>query len=253
MQPSISHLWRLSGEALAMTYRSAAGYEARLTTSASLVLSREPVAALNYAIIDDGPQAKDRLYEFAQAVRTRDIPVIFVFTAEAAPQLEPVSLELGLQRADPVPLMVYRPANAPQCTNSFEMVRVKEENHVPPANLVAALGFGLDPDMVNRTFAPPYIHGPGVDLFLARQEGTAVSSVQTVRAGEIVGIWAMATVPHHQRKGAGTALLNHAMAYHCEQGAGLFYLVATPAGRPLYEKIGFRTVSEAAVWLFEPH
>ena len=252
MRPSNSHLWRLSGEALALCYRAAAGYEACLTPGASLVLSGEPVADLNYAFIDAGPQAEARLRGFVQTVEPRGIPAIFVFTPEVASQLAPVAIELGLQFAEHVPYMVYRPSKPCGEQSHFEVARVDTEEDIKLCNIVAARGFGIAPDIMDRTFGPSYIHGPGLDVFIGRQRGVAVSTVQTVRSGDAVGIWAMATMPDQQRKGAGAALLKHVIAHHYERGAGFFYLGATPAGKPLYERVGFQTVSEASCWVYQP-
>ncbi len=78
-----------------MCYRASAGYEARLTTCASLVLSGEPVADLNYGIIDAGSQAEDYLLEFVQVARLKNVPVIFHFTPEIALQLKSIAFELN--------------------------------------------------------------------------------------------------------------------------------------------------------------
>jgi GNAT superfamily N-acetyltransferase len=59
----------------------------------------------------------------------------------------------------------------------------------------------------------------------------------------------MGTAAEHQRQGAGRAVLEYAIRYHTERGATTFYLLATAAGKPLYERVGFRTYSEGAVWV----
>ena len=64
-----------------------------------------------------------------------------------------------------------------------------------------------------------------------------------------MGIWNMATLPEEQRKGVGRAVIDQAVAYHQERGATMFYLMATEAGYPLYERAGFRTVTQPAVWV----
>ncbi|MBV9597111.1 MAG: GNAT family N-acetyltransferase [Chloroflexi bacterium] len=59
----------------------------------------------------------------------------------------------------------------------------------------------------------------------------------------------MATAPEHQRRGAGRAVLQAALDYHHAQGADAFYLVATPAGKSLYDAVGFETVDDLAIWV----
>lgn len=39
------------------------------------------------------------------------------------------------------------------------------------------------------------------------------------------------------------------MAEHRARGARAFYLMATPAGKPLYDVIGFQVVVETPIWL----
>ncbi len=59
----------------------------------------------------------------------------------------------------------------------------------------------------------------------------------------------MATEPAYQRQGAGRSLLATVMHRHIAQGCESFYLGASAAGKVLYERLGFRTISEASVWL----
>jgi predicted N-acetyltransferase YhbS len=59
----------------------------------------------------------------------------------------------------------------------------------------------------------------------------------------------MGTIAAAQGKGIGRALLSTVMAAEREAGAEAFFLGATPAGRPLYERLGYRTVFSAEVWV----
>jgi ribosomal protein S18 acetylase RimI-like enzyme len=232
-----------------MCYRASAGYEARLTTCDSLVLSGEPVVDLNNGVIDAGPQAEDHLREFVQLAGSKRIPVILMFTPEVAPQLISVARELGLESAGNLPLMVYSPEKIHLEESNFQTSRVISETDLKTSNSVMARAFNISSESVNRAFSSSYIQGPGVDLFLARKDDMAISTVQTTRAGSMVGIWAMATMPEQQRRGAGKAILNHVIAYHFERGAEHFFLVSTSTGKPLYDKIGFQTVAEGEVWV----
>lgn len=249
MEPPTSYLWRLAGEAVALLFRAAPGYEARLTQQASLLLSGEPVADLNCAVIDIGLQAEERLREFGQVIHTRNLPIIMFLSDRISDQLAPIARDLGLQHAGDIPLMTYHPHDAHAEAGNYRVERVESEEDLDEVSRVVASGFGLPLEAVSRVIGPRLLDGPGLDIFLARQGGNAISTVQSTRAGSSVGIWVMATLPEQQRKGAGRALLEYVIAYHCERGANLFYLLATEAGKPLYERIGFRTISEAAVWV----
>ena len=249
MDPATTHLLRLSGEAVALLFRAAPGYEARLTQQASLILSGEPVADLNYAVIDEGPQAADRLREYGQVVQARSLPVVIFLSAAISNPLEPIARELGLQQAGKMPLMVYRPSGVHTESQNHQVERVDSERGLQELSEIEASAFGLPLASIVRVNGPMLLDGPGVDLFLARQAGRPVSTVQSTRAGAIVGIWCMGTPPEHQRKGAGRALLDYVISYHYVRGARLFYLLATESGKPLYERVGFRTATAGAVWV----
>lgn len=73
---------------------------------------------------------------------------------------------------------------------------------------------------------------------------------QPVAMGRIIGdggwyfhIVDMATLPEHQRKGLGAAVMRHLLAYIAENspkdGKPFINLFADPPGRRLYEKTGF--------------
>jgi GNAT superfamily N-acetyltransferase len=106
---------------------------------------------------------------------------------------------------------------------------------------------GVPQEAWGRVYAG-LLDAPGMTVFLARRDGEAVSAVSTVRAGPVVCVWAMGTPADHQRRGYGRALLDGAIRHHQDRGAALFYLVATDEGKPLYGRIGFRTLEEVAVW-----
>jgi GNAT superfamily N-acetyltransferase len=244
-------LWRRAGEDAALLLRAASGYEAMLTPYASLTLSGEPIADLNYAIIDDGPQVEEKLRQFGEVLQARDLPVVAVFTRAVADRLAPTARELGLQHAGSIPFMVYRTQKGASvfAQDTYQIDLVDNEQSLEESGDLAARAFDLPLESLRKTFGPLTLDTPEVSIFIARKDGMPVSSVMTTGMGPTIGIWTMATPPEHQRKGAGRAVLEYAIDYHRKRGAGLFYLLATEAGKPLYEKVGFQTLEEGAVWV----
>jgi N-acetylglutamate synthase-like GNAT family acetyltransferase len=76
-----------------------------------------------------------------------------------------------------------------------------------------------------------------------------MSAVCSSGHGSTVGIWTMSTPPAKQRQGAGRAVLLAVMQDHAKRGAQTFYLIATEAGKPPYDNLGFETVDELSIWL----
>jgi ribosomal protein S18 acetylase RimI-like enzyme len=80
-------------------------------------------------------------------------------------------------------------------------------------------------------------------------DGEPVSTAAAVMGGEAVGIYNVATMPEHRRHGYGETVMRHAVVeaqrrYGIEQAV----LQSTPAGQRLYERMGFRTVTNVAVY-----
>ncbi len=265
------NLWQLAGEALALLHQAAPGDEARVTPHAYLAISGDPVADLNYAVIDQAPDAAEMLREFARLFKARDLPIVVAITDVANPELAPIASELGLQHAGSMPLMTYQAediesGNA-QRSAAYAMQRVTSIEDLGDVQSLVAGAFAMPLEPVSRAYGPGLLAVPEVDIFLARESrlrsshegqgnqtddgapGTPVSTVWTTNVGPIIGIWAMATPPEHQRKGAGRAVLQYAIDYHLERGAKSFYLMATEAGKPLYDRLGFQTTAVCQIWV----
>jgi ribosomal protein S18 acetylase RimI-like enzyme len=81
------------------------------------------------------------------------------------------------------------------------------------------------------------------------RNGEAVATAATLVAGGATGLYAVATLPEHRRKGCAEGLVRHAVA-HIEQsqGIGLTVLQATQEALPLYRRMGYQTVTHFSVF-----
>ena len=76
-----------------------------------------------------------------------------------------------------------------------------------------------------------------------------VSTTALVMGGGAVGVYNVATLPQHQRKGYGETLMRRALEEsRTEHGVERTILQSTPAGYRLYERMGFRTVTHVGVY-----
>jgi GNAT superfamily N-acetyltransferase len=83
--------------------------------------------------------------------------------------------------------------------------------------------------------------------FLARLDGEAVGTVTTTTYGQELGwIGMMLVHPEFRRRGIASALMKTSLDYLNEKGIACIKLDATPAGKPVYERLGF-----CAEWEFE--
>ena len=76
-----------------------------------------------------------------------------------------------------------------------------------------------------------------------------VSTTAIVMGGGAIGVYNVATLPEHQRRGYGEAVMRHAVAEaRKEHGIEHSILQSTPAGLRLYERMGYRTITRVSVY-----
>jgi predicted N-acetyltransferase YhbS len=76
--------------------------------------------------------------------------------------------------------------------------------------------------------------------FVAIERGEVIGTVTTTTFGQqLAWIGLMLVHPDHRRRGIGTRLMERALEFLRGRGIGCVRLDATPAGRPVYEKLGF--------------
>jgi len=76
-----------------------------------------------------------------------------------------------------------------------------------------------------------------------------VSTTATVIGAGAVGVYNVATMPERQMRGYGETVMRHAVAdAQRRHGINQTILQSTPAGHRLYQRMGFRTVTNVAVY-----
>lgn len=87
----------------------------------------------------------------------------------------------------------------------------------------------------------------GFSGWIGYREGRAVTTACTVTTPDAIGLYAVSTSPHEQRKGYAEAVMRHAIAQH--EGARPIVLQSSPAGLSLYKQMGFEIVSSISIWV----
>jgi GNAT superfamily N-acetyltransferase len=93
-----------------------------------------------------------------------------------------------------------------------------------------------------------FLDSPALEVWIAELDATCVGTVTLTLQGDTAGVWAMGVDPEVRRKGVGRRLLTTAMRAAATRETRRFYLGATPAGKPLYERLGFATQLVTQVW-----
>jgi N-acetylglutamate synthase len=215
-----------------------------------LAITGGPTADFNMVLIDAATDDETLFGQFAEHVTESGVPAVFMLSGACAGRLGPIAKEKGLVEAGTAPLMALADGPPFPLESGFAVERVSDEKTLAVVSDLVAAAFALDREWVGRTFcAPALLEAPALSYFLASKDGEPHSAVTTTAGGSTVGIWSMATSPNRQRRGAGRAALTAAIEHHRGLGATTFYLIATPAGKPLYDSLGFTTVDEFPLWV----
>lgn len=96
------------------------------------------------------------------------------------------------------------------------------------------------------------IHNAAFTVYLARYGERAAAALATLRVGEVVGVYHVATAYDMRRRGIAGNLLIAALGQARAQGAALATLTATPEAQHLYTSLGFRSCGLMEQWMPGP-
>jgi ribosomal protein S18 acetylase RimI-like enzyme len=249
MEINCQTLWGIGGDALISLFRQSPRFYAELSNAGTLSLSGEQAADLNFAIIKDGPEATRCLQKFFRSSVEKDCPCMFLLEHGGSKESATIAKEIGLTFAANVPLMVCQRPQSHVSNQDLTIRRVTNSHDLRSSQTIIAKTFSISQIAVENVFCQKFAEQQDVDVFIAYDGGASVCTVQATHHGSVVGIWCMATDPEHQRRGFGRATLEYALRDLMARGAKCFYLLATEAGRHLYESVGFEQVDNGAIWL----
>jgi ribosomal protein S18 acetylase RimI-like enzyme len=161
----------------------------------------------------------------------------------------------GAMRSLGLVVAVARPAMAiavedlapPKPPGGVEIHRVSTSEEVAAVADLEVRVFETRRAVAERFIAPSMLEVAGARLYLARADGEPVGFAWTSVHDGAVGVFGVATLPEHRRRGIGTAVTSFAI--HDAPRLDLAWLQPTEAGRPLYGSMGFARASDWEVWV----
>jgi ribosomal protein S18 acetylase RimI-like enzyme len=101
--------------------------------------------------------------------------------------------------------------------------------------------FDADPATVSRELGPNLLTIPTFTVLIGylSEEPVATAMLATTRGVGLAGIYSVATRRAHRRRGFGTGLTAAALAAAAAQGYDTAVLEPSPAGSPMYRRMGF--------------
>jgi hypothetical protein len=211
------------------------------------VLSRERHTDVNICVLLSAA-TRESSDELVRLVERADVPaVVSVPTELDDGALEPLRRAGFVREPLSEPLM-WLDSPPSESAGDFEIRRVRKNEELSRAIDVAAEGHAFEPAMLSRILARTVQADEDVATWIA-WAGEEAASVAWLTWGTSIGVWQMNTPARHRRRGAARQTLATALnEVWADETEGAF-LWASPAGRPLYERVGFAALAERRVWV----
>jgi hypothetical protein len=131
----------------------------------------------------------------------------------------------------------------------LEICRVTDAAVIDTHRSIVTAGFGSHSSVAVGTACEQLLELPECAVYVGYASGDPVVSGLGWRTGRTIGVYSIATVGSARRRGYGAAMTAHVVADGMGAGCDVAVLQASEMGRPVYERLGFRTVVRYAAYL----
>ena len=209
------------------------------------IATRLPVPTLNQGFVTDPLSApEDSIREMIDFFDDAGVPFILRVREGVDPAAEEMMSAMGMPYRDTVPGMAMFPiGDAPLLPPGLTIETVRDDATLARYQQVMAEGFGMPLALARQLTQPASLEMPGFESYLGLIDGEPVATSSVYTAGEVAGVYTVATIAGHRRRGFGEPLTGHAVSRGREQRCAVAILQASAIGKPLYERMGFRTVA----------
>ena len=161
----------------------------------------------------------------------------------------PTLIQAGLEAEPPqtatpgmVAFPIDRDAIAKQAAPELDIQRVTDAAGIDAHRLTATVGFGADPALAQGNVCADLLDQPDCVVYVGYADSDPVVSGLGWRTGRTIGVYSIATIPSARRRGYAAAMTARVVADGVLAGCDTAALQVSEMGRPIYERLGFRTV-----------
>jgi GNAT superfamily N-acetyltransferase len=236
--------WRIFG-------RASAASRVETVAGVHYVFTGLPIPFFNVAVPAAGPLSAPALETTArgaiQWASDKGAPWLFVVTNEnVEPGVDaPAVLDnCGLMALLPLTGMIAtRIAPVASVPSGLQLEVAEDDAACCDAIDVNSAAYGMDLEASKPLFGRGSFWADQM-LVVGRTGGAAATSAAVMLAGGHRYVALVATQPSHQKKGFAEAAMRHALSAAADKfGERPSFLHATDAGRPIYERMGYKPVA----------
>jgi ribosomal protein S18 acetylase RimI-like enzyme len=185
-----------------------------------------------------------------ERVAAAGVPHCLQFAPGCSGELRELGEGRGMRRAVDVPLMALPPERElPRLAQDDLVIEVLDPEQAAVHAELAAAGFQAPVDVFLGLMTPAVMGRPGVRTYVGTVAGEPVVTGVGVCLENHVGIFNVATLPAHRRRGYGATITGRAVRDGLDRGARWAWLQSSPDGYSVYEKLGFTTLESWECWV----
>jgi len=221
-----------------------------------LLASGRQIRLFNQVLVDDRSATADRIEAAVATLRERRNPFVVSLRRGVDDRFVGLMADLGLELPSdhgPLPGMalVPIPDGDPPSVEGLEIRPVADSAGLEDHIVAAAAGFGMPEAMLRSIVALDLWRRPGRIVYVGYVEGEPVTTGLGARTGRTIGVYNISTIESARKRGYGEAMTARVAADGHAAGCDVAILQASDMGRPIYERLGYRTVVEYD-WYREP-
>lgn len=179
----------------------------------------------------------------------RNLPFFVHMRDGLDPASERACEALGLDSEHLVPGMVLDPIVTSPNDSALDIREVSDDATFADFIAVSSQSFGIPLDDANFMFPPAARQRPNIRYWVGYADGVPAACSNLVVLDHIAGINIIGTLDAYRGRGFGAAITWAAVNDGAEAGGRIAVLQASELGQPVYERMGFRTVTTYKTYL----
>jgi GNAT superfamily N-acetyltransferase len=204
-----------------------------------------PIPLFNQAFVFEEPVV-DELAQATSWLSERNVPFWVTAPESVAHAVADMAESAGLNpTSGTMPGMALAPlADLPaEANGDVDIQPVTAASALANVAVVAGDAFGAPPDVARMLAPASMLDDDRCFWFVGYVDGDPAVCGQLLRTADVAGVYTIAVREQFRRRGLGAAISRAALAAGRDSGCSVGVLQASPMGEPVYDRMGFETVT----------
>ena len=249
--PDPAALWPIYAQHAALYMAGGPSPSLHLTDRAFFAGTGAPHVDLNQGALFGAAKEEDAR-EVVDLIIASGLPVLFGCSSGIARRLGPVLVAAGFRPMPSQEHLFWAPGapTPPEASSSFDVRRVESDVDLGAMQAIFEEAHGYAPELTGAMFGRTLRTNDSMTGWIAWDGTEPVSFVLVTRAASTLSMWDVMTPARHRRRGAARAVVGTALAVVAAAGPPIEQTLfwSSPAGRPLYESMGFLVADRVDAW-----